>query len=423
MNIIVINVITCLLLISMVNTFSFWSSKNEEKQEYQKKQEDQEKQEKQRRKEKADVDTVIGIDLGTTYSCVAVFKNGHVEVLENDQGNRITPSYVTFTSNGERLIGDAAKNLLTSNPQNTIFRIKRLMGREYYDPSVKQDIKDFPFSVIAKDDKPVVKVQIGSTEKLFTPEEISAMILGKMREIAETYLRKKVKYAVVTVPAYFNDAQRQATKDACTIAGLNAVRVINEPTAAGIAYGLGSLNKEISYQTILVFDLGGGTFDVSLLVVGSDEQDHTFFVICIGGEDFDLRVMEYLIKLFKQKTGKNVQDTRALQKLRREVEKAKRILSSEVEIKIEIESFFQNADFNEKLTRAKFEELNLDLFQSTLIPVEKVLEDGDLKKSDIDEIILVGGSTRIPKIRQLLKEYFNGKEPLRSINPDEAVGE
>ncbi|CAF4249145.1 unnamed protein product, partial [Rotaria sordida] len=380
--------------------------------------------EKQKIKQKEDVDTVIGIDLGTTYSCVAVLKNSHVEIIENDQGNRITPSFVTFTSNGERLIGDAAKNLLASNPQNTIFHIKRLIGREFDDPSIQQDIEHFPFSVVSKDNRPVVKVKIGFTEKLFTPEEISAMILGKMREIAETYLGKKVKNAVVTVPAYFNNAQRQATKDAGIIAGLNVVRIINEPTAAAIAYGLDRLRNKKSSQTVLVFDLGGGTFDVSLLIL----DDGTFEVLAtngnthLGGEDFDLRVMEYFIELFKKKTGKNVRDhVHALQKLRREVEKAKRILSSEIETIIEIESFCYNEDFHQKLTRAKFEELNMNLFRSTLEPVGQVLKDKDLKKSDIDEIILVGGSTRIPKIRQIIKEYFNGKEPLRNINPDEAV--
>ncbi|CAF1467551.1 unnamed protein product [Rotaria sordida] len=417
---IVITVITCLILISTIEVSSVWSNTKE------------------------DIDTVIGIDLGTTYSCVAVFKNSHVEIIENDQGNRITPSFVTFTSNGERLIGDAAKNLLVSNPQNTIFHIKRLIGREFDDPSIQQDVKYFPFSVVSKDNRPVVKVKIGFTEKLFTPEEISAMILGKMREIAETYLGKKVKNAVVTVPAYFNNAQRQATKDAGIIAGLNVVGIINEPTAAAIAYGLDRVRNEKGSHTVLVFDLGGGTFDVSLLILDDGtfevvatngnthlgsyllssfrKRNNTFFIIRIGGEDFDLRVMEYFIELFKNKTGKNVRGhVHALQKLRREVEKAKRILSSEMETIIEIESFFHNEDFHQKLTRTKFEELNMDLFRSTLEPVEKALKDVDLKKSDINEIILVGGSTRIPKIRQIIKEYFDGKEPLRNINPDEAV--
>ncbi|CAF3826874.1 unnamed protein product [Rotaria magnacalcarata] len=351
-----------------------------------------------------DLAPVIGIDLGTTYSCVAIFKSCHAEVIENDQGNRITPSYVAFTPNGERYIGDAAKNLLTSNPQNTIFHMKRLIGRNFDDPFIQKDLKYFPFSVFRKDDKPVVKVKTTSGDKLFTPEEISAMVLGKTREIAETYLGKKVKNAVVTVPAYFNDAQRQATKDAGTIAD--------------------RLRKEGGSKNVLVFDLGGGTFDVSLLTF----QDGAFEVLAtngdthLGGEDFDLRVMEYFIHLFEEKTNKDVRgDTRALQKLRREVEKAKRTLSTEIETKIEIESFFRNEDFHEKLTRAKFEDLNMDLFRSTLKPVQNVLQDAGLKNADIDEIILVGGSTRIPMVRKIIREYFNGKAPSHNINPDEVV--
>ena len=370
---------------------------------------------------KEDVGTVIGIDLGTTYSCVGIFKNGRVEIIANDQGNRITPSYVAFTTDGERLIGDAAKNQLTSNPENTIFDVKRLIGREFKDSSVQSDIKHFPFTVIERRSKPTISVKIGSEQKFFEPEEISAMVLGKMREIAEAYLGKKVTHAVVTVPAYFNDAQRQATKDAGTISGLNVLRIINEPTAAAIAYGL---DKKEDEKNILVFDLGGGTFDVSLLTIdnGVFEVVATNGDTHLGGEDFDQRVMEHFIKLFKKKTNKDVRkDNRAVQKLRREVEKAKRTLSSQHQTKIEIESFYDNEDFSEILTRAKFEELNVDLFRSTMKPVEKVLEDADLKKSDIAEVVLVGGSTRIPKVQQLVKEYFDGKEPSRGINPDEAV--
>jgi len=370
---------------------------------------------------KKDVGTVIGIDLGTTYSCVGIFKNGRVEIIANDQGNRITPSYVAFTSEGERLIGDAAKNQLTSNPENTVFDAKRLIGREFSDPTVQQDIKHFPFKVIEKNSKPVIQINTGKEQKMFTPEEISAMVLGKMRDIAEAYLGKKVTHAVVTVPAYFNDAQRQATKDAGTISGLNVMRIINEPTAAAIAYGL---DKKEGEKNILVFDLGGGTFDVSLLTIdnGVFEVVATNGDTHLGGEDFDQRVMEHFIKLFKKKTGKDVRkDHRAVQKLRREVEKAKRTLSSQHQTKIEIESFFDNEDFSETLTRAKFEELNMDLFRSTMKPVQKVLEDSDLKKSDIAEVVLVGGSTRIPKVQQLVKEFFDGKEPSRGINPDEAV--
>ncbi|CAF3021702.1 unnamed protein product [Rotaria socialis] len=370
---------------------------------------------------KKDMGTVIGIDLGTTYSCVGIFKNGRVEIIANDQGNRITPSYVAFTAEGERLIGDAAKNQLTSNPENTVFDAKRLIGREFSDPTVQQDIKHFPFKVSEKNSKPIIEISTGKEKKLFTPEEISAMVLGKMREIAEAYLGKKVTHAVVTVPAYFNDAQRQATKDAGTISGLNVLRIINEPTAAAIAYGL---DKKEGEKNILVFDLGGGTFDVSLLTIdnGVFEVVSTNGDTHLGGEDFDQRVMEHFIKLFKKKTGKDVRkDNRAVQKLRREVEKAKRTLSSQHQTKIEIESFFDNEDFSETLTRAKFEELNMDLFRSTMKPVQKVLEDADLKKTDIAEVVLVGGSTRIPKVQQLVKEFFDGKEPSRGINPDEAV--
>jgi len=359
--------------------------------------------------------------LGTTYSCVGVVKNGRVEIIANDQGNRITPSYVAFTAEGERLIGDAAKNQLTSNPENTIFDAKRLIGREFKDSSVQGDMKYWPFKVIDKNNKPHIKVQSGDEEKLFAPEEVSAMVLGKMKEIAEAYLGKKVTHAVVTVPAYFNDAQRQATKDAGTISGMTVMRIINEPTAAAIAYGL---DKKEGEKNILVFDLGGGTFDVSLLTIdnGVFEVVATNGDTHLGGEDFDNRVMEHFIKLFKKKTGKDIRkDNRAVQKLRREVEKAKRTLSTQFDTRIEIESFFDGEDFSETFTRARFEELNIDLFRNTLKPVQKVLEDAGLKKTDIDEIVLVGGSTRIPKVQQLVKEFFDGKEPSKGINPDEAV--
>uniref|UniRef100_A0A3P9DKL4 Endoplasmic reticulum chaperone BIP n=1 Tax=Maylandia zebra TaxID=106582 RepID=A0A3P9DKL4_9CICH len=365
--------------------------------------------------------TVIGIDLGTTYSCVGVFKNGRVEIIANDQGSRITPSYVAFTSEGERLIGDAAKNQLTSNPENTIFDEKRLIGRTWGDWSVQEDIKYLPFKVSFQR-KPHIQVDIGGGQvKTFAPEEVCAMVLTKMKETAEAYLGEKVTHAVVTVPTYFNDAQRLATKDAGTIAGLNVVRIINEATAAGIAYGL---DKKDGVKNILVFDLGGGSFDVSILTI----DNGAFQVIAtngdthLGGEDFDQRIMEHFIELYKKKTGKDVsKNNRAVQKLRREVEKAKRALSARHQTHIEIEYFFKGQDFSETLTRVKFEELNMDLFRSTLKPVQKVLEDAELKKSDIHEIVLVGGSTRIPKIQQLVKEFFNGKEPCRGINPDEAV--
>jgi len=372
-------------------------------------------------KEKEELGTVIGIDLGTTYSCVGVFKNGRVEIIANDQGNRITPSYVAFTAEGERLIGDAAKNQLTTNPENTVFDIKRLVGREFKDTSVQHDLKYFPFKVIDKSKKPYVQVETGSGLKDFSAEEISAMILTKMKETAEAYLGKKVTHAVVTVPAYFNDAQRQATKDAGVIAGMNVMRIINEPTAAAIAYGM---DKKEGEKNVLVFDLGGGTFDVSLLTIdnGVFEVVATNGDTHLGGEDFDQRVMEHFIKLYKKKKGKDLRkDNRAVQKLRREVEKAKRALSSAHQVRVEVESLFEGEDFSESLTRAKFEELNMDLFRGTLKPVQKVLDDADMQKKDVDEIVLVGGSTRIPKVQQLVKEFFNGKEPSRGINPDEAV--
>jgi len=372
-----------------------------------------------------DTGPVIGIDLGTTYSCVAVMKNGRVDVISNDQGNRITPSYVAFTEEGERLIGDAAKNQLTSNPKNTIFDAKRLIGRDWSDETVQKDAKFFPFALVNRNNKPAVQVSTGADTKTLTPEEVSAMVLTKMKTIAEEYLGENVTQAVVTVPAYFNDAQRAATKDAGTIAGLNVLRIINEPTAAAIAYGLDDASKTKGEEkNILVFDLGGGTFDVSLLTI----SDGVFEVLAtsgdthLGGEDFDQRVMDYFVKLVKKKTNKDVRkDSRALQKLRREVEKAKRALSSAHQTRIEIESLMDGEDFSETLTRAKFEELNMDLFRSTMKPVKKVLDDSDLTKKDIDEVILVGGSTRIPKIQQLVKEFFNGKEPSRGVNPDEAV--
>lgn len=364
--------------------------------------------------------TVIGIDLGTTYSCVGVYKNGKVEIIANDQGNRITPSYVAFTDS-ERLIGDAAKNQATVNPRRTIYDVKRLVGRKYTDNEVQRDKKLVSYEIVDSKGKPYVSVDVNGEKKTFSPEEISAMILTKMKETAEAFLGKTVKHAVVTVPAYFNDAQRQATKDAGTIAGLNVVRIINEPTAAAIAYGLDKKGKE---QNILVFDLGGGTFDVSILTIDSG----VFEVIAtsgdthLGGEDFDQRVMEYFIKLIKRKYDKDVsKDAKALQKLRREAERAKRALSSQHQVRVEIESLVDGLDLSEPLTRARFEELNADLFKKTLGPVKKAMEDAGLKKEDIHEIVLVGGSTRIPKVQALIKEYFNGKEPNKGVNPDEAV--
>jgi heat shock protein 5 len=363
---------------------------------------------------------VVGIDLGTTYSVVGVSKSGRVEIIANDLGNRITPSYVAFTES-ERLIGEAAKNQAALNPENTVFDVKRLIGRRFDDAEVQRDKKLYPYTIVEREGKPYIQVKVKGENKVYSPEEISAMILTKMKETAEAYLGRKVTNAVVTCPAYFNDAQRQATKDAGTISGLNVLRIINEPTAAAIAYGLDQKGGE---ENILVFDLGGGTFDVTVLTIDSGvfEVKATNGDTHLGGEDFDQRVMDYFLTIFKKKTGKDAtKDKRAIQKLRREVERAKKQLSIQHQATIEIESFHDGEDLIETLTRAKFEELNLDLFKKTLSPVQKVLEDSKLKKHEIDEIVLVGGSTRIPKVQQLLKEFFNGKEPNKGVNPDEAV--
>ncbi|KAI8390351.1 heat shock protein 70 family, partial [Blakeslea trispora] len=364
--------------------------------------------------------TVIGIDLGTTYSCVAVQKNGRVEIIANDQGHRITPSYVAFTDD-ERLIGDAAKNQFSANPTRTVFDAKRLIGRRFNDKDVKNDSKHFPFTIVNKNGAPNIQVKVKGEDKVFTPEEISGMVLTKMKETAEAYLGKPVTHAVVTVPAYFNDAQRQATKDAGTIAGLNIIRILNEPTAAAIAYGLDKTGGE---KNVLVYDLGGGTFDVSLLSI----DDGIFEVLAtagdthLGGEDFDARVIDHFVKVWKKKNGEDITtDLKSMSKLKREVENAKRALSSQMSVRIEIESFFQGKDFSETLTRAKFEELNNDLFRKTLKPVEQVIKDAGFTKDKVDEIVLVGGSTRIPKVQKLLEDYFNGKKPSKGINPDEAV--
>ncbi|KAJ2348660.1 ATPase with role in protein import into the ER [Coemansia sp. RSA 2671] len=371
---------------------------------------------------KEDYGTVIGIDLGTTYSCVAVHKNGRVEIIANEQGNRITPSWVAFTADGERLIGDAAKNQAPNNPENTIFDAKRLIGLRYDDKEVKRDMKHWPFKIVSKEGgKPNFRIDVKGEKRDFSPEEISAMVLGKMKEIAEAYLNTKVTHAVVTVPAYFSDAQRQATKDAGAIAGLNVLRIVNEPTAAAIAYGLEKKGKE---RHILVYDLGGGTFDVSLLAIdnGIFEVLATSGDTHLGGEDFDNKIVEHFVGLFKKKTGKDARtDKKAMGKFKREAEKAKRTLSSQMSVRVEVESLMDGEDFSETLTRAKFEELNNAMFKRTLKPVKQVLEDGGISKSKIDDIVLVGGSTRIPKVQKLLEDFFDGKKPTKGINPDEAV--
>ncbi|CAD1810014.1 Heat shock protein SSA2 [Candida parapsilosis] len=364
----------------------------------------------------------VGIDLGTTYSCVAHYANDRVEIIANDQGNRTTPSFVAFTDT-ERLIGDAAKNQAAINPANTVFDAKRLIGRKFDDAEVQNDLKHFPFKVVDKGGKPNIQVEYKGETKVFTPEEISSMVLGKMKETAEGYLGGTVKDAVVTVPAYFNDSQRQATKDAGLIAGLNVLRIINEPTAAAIAYGLDKKGSKGEHN-VLIFDLGGGTFDVSLLTIdeGIFEVKATAGDTHLGGEDFDNRLVNFFIQEFKRKTKKDISgNQRALRRLRTACERAKRTLSSSAQTSIEIDSLYEGIDFYTSITRARFEELCADLFRSTLDPVEKVLKDAKIDKSQVEEIVLVGGSTRIPKVQKLVSDFFNGKELNKSINPDEAV--
>lgn len=363
----------------------------------------------------------VGIDLGTTYSCVGVFQHGKVEIIANDQGNRTTPSYVAFTDS-ERLIGDAAKNQVAMNPSNTVFDAKRLIGRRYDDSAVQSDKKHWPFDVVSDGGKPKIQVDYKGETKTFFPEEVSSMVLTKMKETAEAYLGKTIANAVVTVPAYFNDSQRQATKDAGTIAGLNVLRIINEPTAAAIAYGL---DKKVGGErNVLIFDLGGGTFDVSVLTIedGIFEVKSTAGDTHLGGEDFDNRMVNHFILEFKRKHKKDMaHNKRAVRRLRTACERAKRTLSSSAQASIEIDSLFEGIDFYTNITRARFEELNADLFRGTLEPVEKSLRDAKMDKGQIHDIVLVGGSTRIPKIQKLLQDFFNGKELNKSINPDEAV--
>ncbi|KAI9886203.1 MAG: Heat shock protein ssb1 [Watsoniomyces obsoletus] len=367
-------------------------------------------------------DGAIGIDLGTTYSCVATYEGGPVDIIANEQGSFTTPSFVSFTDK-ERLIGEAAKNQATMNPRNTIFDIKRLIGRRFDDPTVKKDIESWPFKVVDQGGNPFVEVDYLGETKTFSPQEISSMILTKMKEVAETKLGKKVEKAVITVPAYFNDNQRQSTKDAGAIAGLNVLRIINEPTAAAIAYGLGA-GKSDKERNVLIYDLGGGTFDVSLLHIqgGVFTVKSTSGDTHLGGQDFDTNLLEHFKKEFQRKTKKDMSsDPRALRRLRTACERAKRTLSNGTQTTIEIDSLFDGEDFNAQITRARFEDINATAFKSTIAPVQDVLKDSGLDKSKVDEIVLVGGSTRIPRIQKLLSDFFDGKKLEKSINPDEAV--
>ena len=364
----------------------------------------------------------IGIDLGTTFSCLGVWNNNNVEIIANDQGSRTTPSYVAFTET-DRLVGNAAKNQSAQNAVNTVFDAKRLIGRKFNDATVQSDMKHFPFKVDKTfDGKPVIKVQYKGEDKTFQPEEISSMILAHLKQVAEAYLGDEVNDAVITVPAYFNDAQRQATKDAGTIAGLNVLRIINEPTAAAIAYGLDS--KAAGERNILIYDLGGGTFDVSLLSIdeGIFEVKATAGDTHLGGEDFDRRLMEHFLLEFKKKHKVDISENkRAVRRLQTACENAKKALSSASMANLEIDSLYDGIDFSSTISRAKFESLCVDLFKKTFDPVERVLKDAKVSKNEVHEIVLVGGSTRIPKIQAQLSGFFNGKELNKSINPDEAV--
>ena len=368
------------------------------------------------------IGNAIGIDLGTTYSCVGVFQHGKVEIIANEMGNRTTPSYVAF-NDSERLIGDAAKNQVAMNPQNTVFDAKRLIGRKFDDEKIQDDMKHWPFKVYNDCGKPKLQVEFKGETKKFAPEEVSSMVLTKMREIAESYLGSKVTDAVITVPAYFNDSQRQATKDAGAIAGLNVLRIINEPTAAALAYGLDKNLK--GERNVLIFDLGGGTFDVSILTIDEGslfEVKSTAGDTHLGGEDFDNRLVNHFLEDFKRKHKKDMSgNARGLRRLRTACERAKRTLSSSTEATLEIDALHEGIDFYSKISRARFEELCMDLFRSTLQPVERALLDAKMDKGRIDDVVLVGGSTRIPKVQKMLQDFFGGKQLNFSINPDEAV--
>ncbi|KAG6670077.1 hypothetical protein I3843_01G277200 [Carya illinoinensis] len=365
----------------------------------------------------------IGIDLGTTYSCVGVWQHDRVEIIVNDQGNRTTPSYVAFTEK-ERLVGDSAKNQVARNPTNSVFDAKRLIGRRFSDPLVQNDINLWPFKVIeGSKDRPMIAVSYKGEDKQFAAEEISSMVLKKMREIAEAFLGKTVKNAVVTVPAYFNDAQRKATMDAGDVAGLNVMRILNEPTAAAIAYSLDKVGR-VGKRNVLIFDLGGGTADVSLLTI----EESSFEVKAVagdthlGGEDFDNRMVNHFVQIFQRWHKKDISgNARALRRLRTACERAKRILSSAIETTIEVDSLYDGIDFSSNITRAKFAELNMDLFRNSIELVENCLTDAKMDRESVNDVVLTGGSTRIPKVQQLLQDFFDGKELNKSINPDEAV--
>jgi L1 cell adhesion molecule like protein len=365
---------------------------------------------------------VIGIDLGTTFSCVGVWQNDRVEIIASDTGSRTVPSWVSFTAE-ERLVGEAAKSVAAANVRNTVFDAKRIIGRPFDDSAVQRELKHYPFTV--KDDgknRPQIEIEFKGETKQFYPEEISAMVLQKMRSIAESYLGETVTDAVVTVPAYFNDAQRQATKDAGRIAGLNVLRIINEPTAAALAYGLDK--QKGAEQKVLIFDLGGGTFDVSLLTIdeGVFEVKATAGDTHLGGEDFDSLLVDWAVEEFRRKTKIDIKENhRALRRLRNSAEKAKRALSTSTQSTIEVDSLADGVDLNLAITRAKFEQLCDHLFRKCLAPVEQVIRDAKVSKTEIDNIVLVGGSSRIPRVQQLLREFFGGKELCQNINPDEAV--
>jgi len=364
--------------------------------------------------------SAIGIDLGTTYSCVGVWQHDRVEIIANDQGNRTTPSYVAFTET-ERLIGDAAKNQIATNPTNTIFDAKRLIGRKFQDATVQSDMKTWPFEVKSGEgEKPMIEVSHKGEKKLFSSEEVSSMVLVRMKEVAEAYLSKEVKNAVVTVPAYFNDSQRQATKDAAAIAGLNCLRIINEPTAAAIAYGLDKKNVGVGKKNVLIFDLGGGTFDVSLLTIeeGIFEVKSTAGDTHLGGEDFDNRLVNFFTQDFKRKHKKDItENKRALRRLRTACERAKRTLSSTSQTSVEIDSLCDGVDYFTSITRARFEEMNMDLFRKCVEPVEKVLRDAKMDKGAVDEVVLVGGSTRIPKIQASCLTFSTARSSARPSTP------